>query len=131
MAAAASERYEVATTIDSFILDSSFFIINTTILEDVTNFLGIFPSCQSANIIVNIDQKKKKGSSLPATLLCTMCKWTTSYYTNSKCTSSYGYEKNWLWSCYIRKTCWVIKYTRTSITSYRKWHTQEPCWYVQ
>ena len=34
----------------------------------IINCVGILPSCQSANVIVNIDQTKKKGLSLPVNM---------------------------------------------------------------
>ena len=47
-------------------LGSSFLFIHT--LKDIINGVRIFPSCQSTKIIVNFDQTKKKGLSLPVTL---------------------------------------------------------------
>ena len=69
-------------------LDSSFLLIDTSILTDIINCVRVCPSCQSKNIILNIDQTKKKGLSLPVTLLCTTCNWTTKYYTSRKVESN-------------------------------------------
>ena len=51
--------------------DFSVLVIDTSILKDIVNCVGICASCQGKNIILNIDQTKKKGLSLPVTLLCT------------------------------------------------------------
>ena len=69
-------------------LDSSFLLIDTSILTDIINCVRVCPSCQSKNIILNIDQTKKKGLSLPVTLLCTTCNWTTKRYTSKKVKSN-------------------------------------------
>ena len=79
---------EATTTAITLMPDSSFLIKDASILKDIINCVGICPSYQSTNIIVNIDQTKKKGSSLPVTLLCTTCNWTTKYYTCSKVKSN-------------------------------------------
>ena len=83
-AAADTEMSEVTTTPNTFISDSSFLLIDKSVLKDIINCVGICPSCQSTNIIVNIDPTKKKGLSLPISLSCSMCKWSTIYYTSTK-----------------------------------------------
>ena len=54
-ATADTEMSEVTTTSNTFISDSSFLFIDTSVLKDIINCLGICPSCQSTNIIVNIE----------------------------------------------------------------------------
>ena len=75
---------EVTTTPNTFISDSSFLLIDTSVLKDIINCVGICPSCQSTKIIANIDPTNKKGLSLPISLSCSMCKWSTIYYTSRK-----------------------------------------------
>ena len=126
---------ETAMTTKTSMPDSSLLLIDKSILKDIINCVGICPSCQSTNIMLNIDQTKKNGLSLPVTLLYTTS-WTTKYYTSmkikinsklmfwSECTSSYGYEGNWSQSYSIGKVMWVFKFTRTS-----PW--EEHCWCIQ
>ena len=85
---------ETTTTVITLMPDSSFLLIDARILKDIINCVGICPSCQSTNIIVNIDQTKKKGSSLPVTLSFTTCNWTAKYYTCSKVKSNSCYKVN-------------------------------------
>ena len=61
-----TEMSVTTTTASIFMLGSSFLFIHT--LKDIINGVRIFPSCQSTKIIVNFDQTKKKGLSLPVTL---------------------------------------------------------------
>ena len=78
------EMSETTTNANTFMSDSSFLLIATSTLKGIINCVGICPSCQSTNIILNIDQTMKKGLNLPITLLCTTCNWTTKYYTSGK-----------------------------------------------
>ena len=67
IAAATDTEMSVTTSTASiFMSGSSFLFIHT--LKDIINGVRIFPSCQSTKIIVNFDQTKKKGLSLPVTL---------------------------------------------------------------
>ena len=78
------EMSETTTNANTFMSDSSFLLIAASILKGIINCVGICPSCQSTNIILNIDQTMKKGLNLPITLLCTTFNWTTKYYTSGK-----------------------------------------------
>ena len=81
-----TEMSETTTTGNTFMSESSFLIIDTSILKDIINCVGICPSC--ANMILSIDQTKQKGLSLLVMLLRTTCNWTTKYYTSRKVKSN-------------------------------------------
>ena len=103
-----TEMSEMTTTANIFMSDFSFLRF-ASILKEIINCVGICPSCQSTNIILNIDQTKKKGLSLPVTLLCTTCNWTTKYYTSRKVGSNSKvnscYEVNGRAVMTVRKNC--------------------------
>ena len=50
---------ETAMTTKTSMPDSSLLLIDKSILKDIINCVGICPSCQSTNIMLNIDQTKK------------------------------------------------------------------------
>ena len=54
---------ETAMTTKTSMPDSSLLLIDKSILKDIINCVGICPSCQSTNIMLNIDQTKKNGLS--------------------------------------------------------------------
>ena len=78
---------KTAMTTKTSMPDSSLLLIDKSILKDIINCVGICPSSQSTNIMLNIDQTKKNGLSLPVTLLYTTS-WTTKYYTSMKIKSN-------------------------------------------
>ena len=82
-----TEMPETAMTDTTSMPDSSLLLIYKSILKDIVNCVGICPSCQSINIILNIDQTKKNGLSLPVTLLYNT-NWTTKHYTSMKIKSN-------------------------------------------
>ena len=49
-ATAYTKMSEVTTTPNTFMSDSLFLLIDTTVLKDIINCVGICPSCQSTNI---------------------------------------------------------------------------------
>ena len=82
-ATAVTTDTEISETSTTGNTDSSFLLIDTSILKDIINCIGICPSWQSKSI-PNIDQINY----LPVTLLCTTCNWTTKYYTSRKVKSN-------------------------------------------